>query len=141
MPKDKLKSAYSKDELEAYLLHERGHFNALGRTMSAVYSFIMILVLFLVYLIILFFDRQQYALMFNIIPFIFLFLFLGLLLNWVREYYADYYAWIHCGKKSLTSALKKIDKFKRSSFLKGIMRNYTHPPLSTRIRLIEMTKA
>ena len=46
MPKDKLKAGYSKDELEAYLLHERGHFNVLGRTMSAVYSFIMILVLF-----------------------------------------------------------------------------------------------
>ncbi len=140
MPKDKLKAGYSKDELEAYLLHERGHFNVLGRTMSAVYSFIMILILLLVYLMILFFDRQQYTLMFNLIPFIFLFLFLGLLLNWVREYYADYYAWIHCGKKSITSALKKIDKFKRSSFLKSIMRNYTHPPLSSRIKLIEMTK-
>lgn len=140
MPKDKLKAAYSKDELEAYLLHERGHFNFLGRAMSAVYSLIMILILFFVYLIILFFDRQQYVLILNIIPFIFLFLLLGLLLNWIREYYADYYAWIHCGKKPLASALKKIDKFKRSSFLKSLMRSYTHPPLSSRIRLIEMTK-
>lgn len=140
MPKDKLKAGYSKDELEAYLLHERGHFNVLGRTMSAVYSFIMILILFLVYLMILFFDRQQYAIMWGIVPFIFLFLLLGLLLNWTREYYADYYAWIHCGKKPLISALKKIDKFKRSTMLKSLMRNYTHPPLNSRIRLIELTK-
>src|SRR4030042_527756 len=101
MPKgklDKLKSSYSKDELEAYLLHERGHLNLLGRTMTGVYALIMTFIALFFYLVILFIDRQKYDLMKSMIFYIVVFFFLGWLLNMLREYYADYYAWKHCGK-------------------------------------------
>lgn len=141
MPKDKLKAAYSKDELEAYLLHERGHLNFIGRLMTAVYAVIMVFVVLFVYLVILFLDRAKNSFALRMILFIFLFLLLGWVLNCVREYYSDYYSWIHCGRKPLISALKKIDKYKRSSWFNSMLRNYTHPPLASRIKLIEKTRA
>lgn len=137
----KLKAAYSKEELEAYLLHERGHMNLIGRLMTAVYAVIMVFIVLFIYLVILFFDRGDYNFALRMILFIFLFLLLGWLLNCLREYYADYYSWIHCGRKPLISALRKIDKFKRSNWFNSMLRNYTHPPLATRIILIEKTRA
>lgn len=70
----------------------------------------------------------------------FVLLLLGWMLNGLREYYADYYSWTHCCKKALVSALKKIDRYKRPNLWKSILRNYTHPPLASRIRLIEKVR-
>lgn len=140
MPKDKLKAAYTKDELEAYLLHERGHLNFVGRLMTSVYAVIMVFIVLFIYLVVLFFDRGDYSFALRMVLFIFLFLLLGWVLNGVREYYADYYSWIHCGRKQLISALNKIDKYKRSNWFNSMLRNYTHPPLISRIKVIEKTK-
>lgn len=140
MPKDKLKSSYTKDELESYLLHERGHVNFLGRIMTGVYALIMTFTALFFYLVILFIDRQKYDLMKSMIFYILIFFFLGWLLNMLREYYADYYAWKHCGKKHLISALVKIDKYKRRTMFQSLLRNYTHPSLKSRIKLIEFTR-
>jgi Zn-dependent protease with chaperone function len=136
MPKDKLKASYSKEELEAYLLHERGHFDIIGRMMTGVYALLLAFIVLFAYLVVFFTDRKQYILSCKIIGIIFVFLFLGWLLNMVREYYADNYSWRHCNKKSLISALIKIDKYKRRTIYQSIMRNYTHPSLNSRIALI-----
>lgn len=54
MPKDKLKAQYTKEEFEAYLLHEQGHLNLIGRLMTTVYALLMVFVFFFLYLTVLF---------------------------------------------------------------------------------------
>ena len=102
---------------------------------------LLVFIALFIYLVIFFFDKGNYDFVLRIILFIFLFLVMGWILNGMREYYADYYSWIHCGKKPLISALKKIDKYKRRNWWASMLRNYTHPPLASRIRLIEKTKS
>jgi len=132
---------YTKEELEAYLFHERGHTNFAGRVMTAVYASLIVFVFFFLYLIIFFIDKAVYISAVKMCFYIFMFLIMGWILNGMREYYADYYSWHNCrGKKALISALRKIDAHKRRSTWQIMLRNYTHPPLSSRIKAIERTR-
>jgi Zn-dependent protease with chaperone function len=132
---------YTKEELEAYLFHERGHMNFAGRIMTAVYASIIVFVFFFLYLIIFFVDREIYLSAVKMGVYILIFLIMGWILNGMREYYADYYSWNNCcGKKALISALKKIDSHKRQNLWQNMLRNYTHPPLSSRIKAIERSR-